>query len=175
MLFVLLVFILWPLAEIFVAILVAQAIGLLEMFALVAISSIAGIFVLRQQSRQAWIRFNLAMEDRRLPSREVGDGLMGLAAGVMLLIPGLISGVIGLLLLLPPTRVAARWLFALLVARRYGLAGTAATWSYTTYNSARGRGSRADYDVAGTAEEIPGDPANSPDKPDRDPPQLPPA
>jgi UPF0716 protein FxsA len=148
--------IVWPLLEIYVAILVAKWIGAFEMLALVAVFSLAGVFVLKNQSRLAWTRFNAAMAKRRLPDRQVGDGLLGLVAGLLLLIPGLISGVVGALLLLPPVRVAVRWGLGAVLLRRFKLAGSAASWTYTVYNTRRGSGARADYDISGTAEEMPG-------------------
>lgn len=166
--------IVWPLLEIYVAILIAGWIGVLEMLALVALSCFAGIIVLRHQSRAAWTRFNLAMGERRLPSRDVGDGLLGLAAGVLLLVPGLLSGALGLLLLLPPVKVAVRWLLGAFFLKRFKLAGSAASWTYTTYNTARGSGARADYDVTGSAEEMPG-PAENDGGQEKPPRQLPPA
>lgn len=165
--------IVWPLLEIYVAILVAKWIGAFEMLALVAISSFAGIFVLRNQSRIAWTRFNAAMANRRLPDREVGNGLLGLAAGVLLLVPGLISGAVGVLLLLPPTKAAVRFGLAALILRRFKLAGSAATWTYTAYNAGRGTGARADYDLSGTAEEMPG-PTENEGGHENPPRQLPP-
>lgn len=152
--------IVWPLLEIYIAIQVAEMIGVLEMLALVGLSCFAGIVVLRDQSRAAWTRFNLAMGQRRLPSRDVGDGLLGLAAGVLLLVPGLLSGALGLLLLLPPVKALVRWTLGALVLRRFKLAGSAASWTYTTYNTARGSGARADYDISGSAEEMPGSAEN---------------
>lgn len=150
MLVVLLLLILWPLAEVYVAVLVAQAIGALEMLALVGAVSVGGLFALRSQSRTAWVRFNQALQERRLPNREVGDGLLGFSGGLLLVLPGLISGAIGLLLILPPTKAVARGLMAFLVARRYRLSGSAATWTYATYTSRGG----TSYDVTGSAEEV---------------------
>ena len=171
---ILIVLIVWPLTEIYVAILVANWIGAMQMLALIGLSSLAGIFALRNQSRAAFGRFNVAMAERRLPSREVGDGLLGLVAAVMLLVPGLVSGALGLLLLLPPVRWVVRWSLAAFVLRRFKLAGSAASWTYTTYNTARGQGARADYDVSGSAEEMPGQAEN--DGGQTDPPRrLPPA
>jgi len=165
---VLLLLILWPLAEIYFAYLVAEAIGVAEMLVLVGAFSIGGLFVLRAQSRTAWDRFNLALGERRLPSREVGDGLLGFAGGTLLVIPGLISGLIGLLLILPPTKAAARWLVALLVAKRFGLAGSAATWTYATYTTRRGH---ADYDLTASAEEMPDKTPNTGPDPEIEPPR----
>lgn len=144
------------------------------MLALVALSSLAGVFALRDQSRAAFTRFNEAMAKRRLPDRAVGDGLLGLVAAVLLLVPGLVSGALGLLLLLPPVRWVVRWSLAAFVLRRFKLAGSAASWTYTTYNTARGQGARADYDVAGTAEEMPG-PAENDGGQSNQPRRLPPA
>lgn len=170
MLVLLLLMILWPLAEIYVAVLVAQALGVLQMLALVALASIGGLFVIRNESRTAWVRFNQAMNERRLPSREVGDGLIGFTGGVMMLVPGLISGAIGLLLILPPVKALARWLVGALVVRRFGLTGSAAAWSYT-YVPDR----PADIEITVTAEEIHDEATNTGSARDSDTPRLPPS
>lgn len=166
--------IVWPLIEIYVAILVANWLGVVQMLALVALSSLAGVFAIRDQSRAALTRFNQAMAARRLPDRSVGDGLLGLVAAVLLLVPGLASGALGLLLLLPPVRWLVRWAIAAVALRRFRLAGSAVSWTYTAYNTARGEGARADYDITGTAEEMQG-PAENEAGQSKQPRRLPPA
>jgi UPF0716 protein FxsA len=70
--------------------------------------------LLRAQSRAAWRRFNEALAAGRIPHREVVDGVLVIFGGVLLLTPGFITDVFGLLFLFPPTRVLLR---ALLVRR----------------------------------------------------------
>lgn len=104
----LLLVILWPVAELFVAIKVAEAIGVL----LTAVALIAGwplgLWLMRAEGRVALRRLSAAVVVGRPPGREVLDGALVLAGGFLLIVPGFITDVLGLALLLPPGRAAAR-------------------------------------------------------------------
>ncbi|PZF84516.1 FxsA family protein, partial [Micromonospora deserti] len=56
----------------------------------------------------AWRGFRAAAEAGQPPGRQVTDGLVGLVGALLLAIPGLVSGVAGLVLLVPPVRRLAR-------------------------------------------------------------------
>jgi UPF0716 protein FxsA len=104
----LLLLILWPIAELFVAIKVAEAIGVLLTVLLLVVSWPVGIWLLRAEGRAAWRRLSAAVAAGRPPGREAIDGALVLVGGVLFIVPGFISDVIGLALLLPPTRALAR-------------------------------------------------------------------
>ena len=67
-----------------------------------------GSWLLRTQGRAAWRRFNEALGRGRIPHREVVDGVLVIFGGVLLLTPGFITDIFGLLFLFPPTRVLLR-------------------------------------------------------------------
>ena len=100
--------ILWPVAEVYVAIQVAGAIGWLLTILLLIAGWPAGSWALRRQGRAAWTRFQADVAARRPPARSVLDGVMVLMGGLLLLVPGFISDALGILLLLPPTRSLVR-------------------------------------------------------------------
>jgi UPF0716 protein FxsA len=105
---VLLLLILWPIAELFVAIEVAQAIGvLLTIVALIA-SWPVGSWLLRAEGRAAWRQLSAAVAAGRPPARPVIDGALRLVGGLLMIVPGFITDVIGAALLLPPIRALAR-------------------------------------------------------------------
>jgi UPF0716 protein FxsA len=106
--FVLLLLIIWPIAELFVAIEVAQAIGVLLTVLLLIVSWPLGVWLVRAEGRAAWRRLSVAVSAGRPPAREVIDGALVLAGGALLIVPGFITDVVGLLLLAPPTRMLAR-------------------------------------------------------------------
>ena len=108
MLFVLLL--IWPVAEVVVAIEIGHAIGVLLTLLLLVASWPVGTWALRSQGRAAWRRLGEAVDERRPPAREVLDGALVMAGGSLLIVPGFITDAIGLLLLLPPVRALARWL-----------------------------------------------------------------
>ncbi len=111
-----LVFVIWPLAELFVIIKVSDAIGFLWMLLLLVLSWPVGTRFLRSQGRAAWRRFVEAVQEGRPPADEVLNGALVVVGGLLLMVPGFISDLLGLLLLIPPTRAGARRL----VARHYG-------------------------------------------------------
>jgi UPF0716 protein FxsA len=106
-----LLFILVPIAEIYVIIQVGQAIGALWTILILIADSIIGARLLRWQGRRAWISFQQALAEGRVPHREVLDGVLIILGGAFLLTPGFITDVVGVVLLIPPSRaVLRRWL-----------------------------------------------------------------
>ncbi len=103
-----LLFIVVPIAELAVVIQVGQEIGVLWTVAILVADSILGSILMRAQGRVAWRRFNEAMRAGRVPAREVLDGGLVMFGGLLLLTPGFITDVLGLLLLVPPTRAVVR-------------------------------------------------------------------
>ena len=149
-------FILVPLAELAVIIEVGQAIGLLPTVAILLADSILGGILMRSQGRAAWRRFNDAMRAGRVPHREALDGALVIFGGALLLTPGFLTDLVGLLLLLPPTRAVARRVVGRLVVQRAfvgvaGLGGRAASRGAWRGRGGPARGGRRDYDVDGTA------------------------
>src|SRR5688572_1402573 len=98
------VFIVVPIVELAVIIQVGQAIGVLPTVALLIVDSIVGSWLLRREGKAAWARFRAALDAARIPNKEVIDGALVLFGGALMLTPGFISDILGLLLILPPTR-----------------------------------------------------------------------
>src|SRR5215218_1013799 len=99
-----LLFIAVPIAELAVIIQVGQAIGVWWTIGLLIPDSVLGSLLMRHQGRSAWRRFNDATRAGRVPAREVLDGALVIFGGALLLTPGFITDVLGLILLIPPTR-----------------------------------------------------------------------
>ena len=139
------VFIVLPIAELYVIYQVGDAIGILPTLALLVLDSLLGAWLLRSQGRATWNRFQTTMQAGRVPHREVFDGVLVIFGGAFLITPGFITDIIGVILLLPPTRsVFRRWLI-----RRGG--------RMFGFSIATGRRAPAaagpDWDVEGTAYE----------------------
>jgi UPF0716 protein FxsA len=103
-----LLFVIWPLAELFVIIKVSEAIGFLWVLLLLIVTWPIGTRILRAEGRRAWRQFVEAIQAGRAPGSEVLNGALVLLGGLLLLVPGFITDAIGLLLLIPPTRALAR-------------------------------------------------------------------
>jgi UPF0716 protein FxsA len=100
-----------PVVEVFVFIEVGRAIGWLLAVVLLLGTSILGAQLVRIQGRSAIERVSLAVSERRAPGRAVIDGALGFLGGLLLVVPGFVTDVLGALLVLPPTRAQAqRWL-----------------------------------------------------------------
>jgi UPF0716 protein FxsA len=104
----LLIFIVVPIAELAVIIQVGQQIGVWLTIAILIADSILGALLMRSQGRASWRRFNEALQAGRPPAREVLDGALVIFGGAFLLTPGFITDIIGIVLLLPPTRAIVR-------------------------------------------------------------------
>src|SRR5438045_8267990 len=119
MLLLVLLFIVVPIAEIYVIIQVGQAIGPWWTIALLIADSILGSMLMRSQGRAAWRRFNAALSEGRAPAREVLDGALVIFGGAFLITPGFISDALGVVLLLPPTRAVVRRALVRVFSRRF--------------------------------------------------------
>lgn len=149
----LLLLLLVPIAELYVIIQVGQAIGALPTIGLLILSSVLGAVLLRAQGRLVWRRFRGALSAGRAPAREVVDGALVVFGGMLLIVPGFISDVFGLLLLLPPSRVLVRK--ALLSGARGRMVMTAAAVGGGVGGASRAR-ARQDYDVDSTGHDVDG-------------------
>jgi UPF0716 protein FxsA len=134
MLFALLLLICWPVAEVFVAIKIAEAIGVLAMLLLLIASWPVGTWALRSRGRAAWRRLGEAVAARRPPGREVLDGALILLGGLLMIVPGFITDALGAFLLLPPTRALMRRVLVRNLQSRIVVRATAFTRGATPYD-----------------------------------------
>jgi UPF0716 protein FxsA len=105
-------------AELFVIVEVARAVGVLDTVALLILVSLVGIALMRRVGLGVWRRAQGRLQAGEVPGQEIVDGVLVLAGGAFLAVPGFISDVIGLLLLLPPGRAGVRWLTLRRLRRR---------------------------------------------------------
>jgi UPF0716 protein FxsA len=157
MLFLVLLFIVVPILELYVIIQVGQLIGVLPTLALLLADAVLGSMLLKHQGRGAWRRFNEALSAGRFPGKEVADGLLIVIGGTLLLAPGFITDIFGLLLLIPPTRAIARSLLKRFTVGRFTVAGMPGGGSapFGPPPGGEDRPPSRDYDFEGTAEEVP--------------------
>ena len=154
--FLVVLFIVVPILELYVIIQVGQWIGVWPTLALLFADAILGSMLLKHPGRGAWRRFNEALAARRFPGKEVADGLLIVVGGTLLLSPGFITDVFGIFLLIPPTRAIARRVLKRLTIGRFMVVGMpgGARGPFGPPPGADPRASR-DYDFEGTAEEVP--------------------
>jgi UPF0716 protein FxsA len=94
--------------EITVLVLVGNTIGVLPTIGLLIAAGVVGTWLLRREGRRTLREFAEAARLRRPPTRELADGVLIAAGGVLIVLPGFVSDVCGILCLLPPTRAFLR-------------------------------------------------------------------
>lgn len=136
-LFLLLVFVVGPIIELYVFVRVAEWIGFLPALALAVGQAALGLWLIRRQGLGLVRRLQAAARDQVSPARTLVDSTLMLLAGFLLFLPGFVTGAIGLILLLPPVRallargMIRRWSF---LAR---LPGTNGTTRWRRYSQGR--------------------------------------
>jgi UPF0716 protein FxsA len=100
----LLLLLLFPVLELFVLVKVGMSIGFLPTFLLVVGGSMLGIFVVRVAGLATAMSARQSLARGELPAQQMLDGLMMTIGGGLLVLPGFISDVLGLLCLMPFTR-----------------------------------------------------------------------
>lgn len=113
-----LLFLVIPFVELFVLIQVGQLIGALWTVALLVAVSIAGAWLVRREGLATLRRAQAQMQMGRVPGTEMIDGVLVLFAGALLLTPGFFTDIFGVLLLVPPVRIALRAAARRRLARR---------------------------------------------------------
>lgn len=107
-----------PLVELVVFVLLGQVIGFGWTVLALAATSVVGMLFLRAEGLRALDDLRAAATAGRRPGRELADGGLVVLGGLLLVFPGLVTSVVGLLLVLRPTRPLARRLLGLVVVRR---------------------------------------------------------
>lgn len=115
-----------PLLEIIVLIQVGQTIGVGWTILLLIADSVFGAWLIKREGRRAMAAFSGALSSGRMPAREMADGILILVGGTLMLAPGFITDLFGMLMILPFTRpLARRGLTRFVAARLVQVAGPA--------------------------------------------------
>jgi UPF0716 protein FxsA len=114
-----LLFVVVPVAEIYVLIQVGQVIGAWWTVLLLLADGFLGSWLMKREGGRAWQALRQALDGRRLPARELADGALVLVGGTLLLTPGFLTDVVGFFLVLPFTRPVARRTLMGYLTRRF--------------------------------------------------------
>lgn len=104
----LLLFVVVPIAELYTIIKVGGAIGVLNTFGLIILVAVVGAWLMKREGMRVWRRFGETLAAGKVPTKEIIDGVLVLAAGALMLTPGFLTDVFGILMIFPPTRVMFR-------------------------------------------------------------------
>jgi len=119
-------FIVVPAIELWGLIAVGKVIGGWTTVALVILTGVVGAWLAKQQGLQVFRLVQLQLSRGQMPTETLIDGFLVLAGGILLMAPGFVSDVIGLILLIPYTRMIVRhllklWLWRLVSSGRIQL------------------------------------------------------
>jgi UPF0716 protein FxsA len=93
-----------PLIEIALFIVIGQAVGVLPTILGIILTGAIGALVLRWQGVAVLREMQFRMQRGEMPARQMGDAMLIGLAGLLLLLPGYFTDLIGLLLLVPWAR-----------------------------------------------------------------------
>lgn len=111
-------FIVVPLVEIYVIVQIGQVIGAWWTILLLILDSMIGAWLVRREGARAWQALRAALDERRMPARELADGILILVGGTLMLTPGFVTDLFGVLCVLPVTRPVGRRVLAGVISRR---------------------------------------------------------
>lgn len=112
-----------PFLEVYLIVQAGQLIGVWWTLAILIGEALLGAFLMRREGGRAWKALNQAFASGKMPAGELADTALILVGGVLLVLPGFVTDVFGLLFLLPFTRPLARKVLAYAVARRMSRLG----------------------------------------------------
>ena len=104
----LLLFILTPLIELWLLMLVSNHLGPATTIWLVLVTGFVGASLARRQGLQTWIAIQRETQQGKMPAASLVDAMMIFVAGVLLITPGMMTDVVGFSLLVPPVRAFLR-------------------------------------------------------------------
>ena len=129
-----LLFVVIPVLEIYVLIQIGQVIGAWWTVLLLIADGVLGSWLMKHQGTRAWQALREALDNGRMPARELADGALILVGGTLLLTPGFLSDIVGFFFVLPFTRPVARRALTGWLSRKFlsgpGAPGFAARVNY---------------------------------------------
>ncbi len=107
-----------PILEVWIMVQVAQELGIWAMLATLVIHALGGGLLMRYEGIRAWQALTTAYTTGKVPTGQLADAALILMGGILLLMPGYVTDVVGFLFLFRWTRPFARKMIAFFVARR---------------------------------------------------------
>ncbi len=114
-----LLFTLMPLLELWLLFKLSGLFGFWTTVAVVLLTGMAGAALAKWQGFLTMFRIQTDLRAGKMPAKAMGDGVLILVAGVLLITPGVITDIVGLSLLLPPVRIGVRRGLQLLLAKHF--------------------------------------------------------
>ena len=100
-----------PFVEIYLLIKIGSYLGAFNTVVIVILTAFLGALLARYQGLQTMLRVKESLERGEMPAEELLDALLILLAGIVLLTPGFLTDLAGIVILIPKTRgMFKRWL-----------------------------------------------------------------
>ncbi len=107
-----------PILEVWIVIQLAQQVGIWLVVTTLVITAVGGAILTRHEGARAWRSLTNAYTTGKVPTGHLADAALILVGGVLLMMPGYLTDVVGFLFLFRWTRPFARKMIAFFVARR---------------------------------------------------------
>lgn len=104
-----------PIAELYVIVQVGDLIGIGPTLLLLIGVSVLGTILLKREGAATYFKARDVLASGGIPSKELTDGFLILLGGALLLTPGFLTDIVGLLLILPFTRAPLKRFFRTVV------------------------------------------------------------
>ncbi|MSX02028.1 MAG: FxsA family protein, partial [Actinobacteria bacterium] len=108
MVLLVLLLIIVPIVELAIIIQVGSMIGVWWTIGLLIADSLFGAWLLMREGSRSWLRFKSAIGNGKVPAKETADGGLVISGGALLITPGFLTDIVGLLFLFEPTRAVIR-------------------------------------------------------------------
>lgn len=116
---IVLIMIVIPAIEIWGLITVGRIMGAWQTFGIILLTGFIGAYLARREGKRVWALAKLQMSQRQVPTQSILDGICILVGGLLLLTPGFFTDLIGILLVMPPTRAIFRIWLVLLIQKNF--------------------------------------------------------
>jgi UPF0716 protein FxsA len=116
-------FVLVSILEVWLLTVVGRAIGIVPTLLILVAEAVVGAVLTRREGRKSWTALVAAYQEGRVPTGQLADAVLVLVGGIMLILPGFFTDIVGLAFLLPPTRPLVRKALGWIVATQVSKSG----------------------------------------------------
>ncbi|MGB4271628.1 MAG: FxsA family protein [Propionicimonas sp.] len=116
-------FIVVPIAEVWLLTTVGRAIGIWPTLGILVAEAILGAWLMRREGARAWEALQAAVAAGRMPTGHLADAALVLVGGILLMLPGFFTDILGVFCLLPLTRPLVRRFLGFVVAKQAAKSG----------------------------------------------------
>lgn len=124
MLWFILVLIIIPAIEITIFILLGNSIGILSIFLLIISTGVIGYFFVKKEGLETWRKFQFSLANGQPPGDELLSIFCIILGGILLVLPGFLTDIIGFLLVFPWTRKPFKALALFIIMKKMASKGT---------------------------------------------------